>query len=435
MSLSTLFGIPDPFIDLGVAGIFNSGGQASSIYNPNGNSDYNVASASEMANNPWVNRILDFTGLAQGFWNDLTGVTAQSREFQQQEYLMEKEQAYKDPVYQMERMRAAGINGNLAASGIAGSPQSASPSQVSPSMDVAGGVGAAAQGLQAVNSSRLNSSMVRKNDADAEQALAIARNQDMLANAQMLSSAGEFAKNLTSSGLAEIEAIPLALKFIRNGLDGFQNVFNAQGLCRKFDYEMDLLQSQYNTEQQRYRMFEEQANLYVSEEELIASKKAHEDILKDIDNQKLKLIQKYEELAADSDFGIEFAFFRNHPEGSPEYKAFMTFYKDKFYNQELGKQNAEVIKIYNKVFNTLKAEAEWQPFLDMLEEKKEVTMKTIDALYGITGGEIGTIINIFKYIGHAAGYSESGLHGMDGSDVIKEVTAPKENGANLDYGW
>lgn len=75
------------------------------------------------------------------FWNDITGQTKQQKEFEQQEYLMDKENAYNDPRAQMARLRAAGINPNSAASEIAGQNVSASPAQVSSSGDVASALG------------------------------------------------------------------------------------------------------------------------------------------------------------------------------------------------------------------------------------------------------------------------------------------------------
>lgn len=56
----------------------------------------------------------------RGLWADLTGEASQSREFDQQEYLQDKMNEYNTPAAQMARMRAAGINPNLAAQGIAG---------------------------------------------------------------------------------------------------------------------------------------------------------------------------------------------------------------------------------------------------------------------------------------------------------------------------
>lgn len=86
-------------------------------------------------------------------YNDLTGFTAQQAEFEQQEYLMDKQNEYNTPANQMARMQAAGINPNTAAAAIAGGGSlSAQPSQVATNTQgtanalqaVAGGIGSLA---------------------------------------------------------------------------------------------------------------------------------------------------------------------------------------------------------------------------------------------------------------------------------------------------
>lgn len=77
----------------------------------------------------------------QSLWDDLTGVTSQQREFEQQEYLMEKEMDYKNPVTQMALMRQAGINPAVAAQGIAGA---AGAGISAPTVSSSGNQGAAA---------------------------------------------------------------------------------------------------------------------------------------------------------------------------------------------------------------------------------------------------------------------------------------------------
>ena len=78
------------------------------------------------------------------FFAELSGYSSQQREFEQQEYLMDKENEYNTPAAQMARLKAAGINPQLAAAGIAGAPNvSASPAQV------ASNAAGAAQGLNA----------------------------------------------------------------------------------------------------------------------------------------------------------------------------------------------------------------------------------------------------------------------------------------------
>ena len=88
-------------------------------------------------------------------YNDITGQTSQNKEFEQQEYLMDKQNEYNTPVNQMARMKAAGINPNTAAAGIAGTGStSAQPSAVNTNTGgVANAIGSAAGLLGAVGSS------------------------------------------------------------------------------------------------------------------------------------------------------------------------------------------------------------------------------------------------------------------------------------------
>lgn len=65
-------------------------------------------------------------------WDEISGKNSQMREFEQQEYLMDKQNEYNTPANQMARMKAAGINPNTAAAGIAGGGStSAQPQAVS----------------------------------------------------------------------------------------------------------------------------------------------------------------------------------------------------------------------------------------------------------------------------------------------------------------
>lgn len=82
-------------------------------------------------------------------WRELSGENAQMREFQQQEYLQEKQWEYDNPVNQMRRLIAAGVNPALAAQGVAGGNQSAAaPTVASPSSAPAAGLQSATGAVQ-----------------------------------------------------------------------------------------------------------------------------------------------------------------------------------------------------------------------------------------------------------------------------------------------
>lgn len=86
------------------------------------------------------------------FMNEMTGVNSQQREFEQQEYLLEKEQAFAlDYKSKMDAMKEAGINPLTAAAGLAGT--SASPSAPAVATNTGGasaGLGAGANALNAI---------------------------------------------------------------------------------------------------------------------------------------------------------------------------------------------------------------------------------------------------------------------------------------------
>lgn len=113
-------------------------------------------------------------------WRELSGENAQMREFQQQEYLQEKQWEHDDPVYQMKRLIAAGVNPALAAQGVAGGNQSAiAPTVASPSSAPAAGLqsatgavqGAVQTGLDAYEKARLTEVERKKRLADTANTL------------------------------------------------------------------------------------------------------------------------------------------------------------------------------------------------------------------------------------------------------------------------
>lgn len=76
----------------------------------------------------------------QQLWDDLTGFNSQQREFEQQEYLLEKEQAFADPAYQISRYKAAGVNPYAVGGSVSGN------SPAAPAVSNSGSQGAAALG-------------------------------------------------------------------------------------------------------------------------------------------------------------------------------------------------------------------------------------------------------------------------------------------------
>lgn len=92
---------------------------------------------------------------SSNMWAEISGYNSQQREFQQQEYLLEKQQLWNSENARMARMKAAGINPNTAAAGIAGSQSSSgAPSVSSATGAPAAAIGSAASMLGAIGSSR-----------------------------------------------------------------------------------------------------------------------------------------------------------------------------------------------------------------------------------------------------------------------------------------
>lgn len=170
---------------------------------------YGVPSIGERANeNSFENFLLDPTGMVKGFWNDITGVTAQSREFAQQEYLQDKMNAYNSPVEQMKRAKEAGINPNLAAAGIAqaGSQSAQAPSVSSNSSGAAQGLSAVGSAVSGVAGAALTAAQKRNLDASSQEMSANARRTDALLDFEKEQMRANTAKTWIDAGMDSAQA-------------------------------------------------------------------------------------------------------------------------------------------------------------------------------------------------------------------------------------
>lgn len=367
---------------------------------------------------------------------ELLGYNAQQREFAQQEYMFDKEQAIKDPVYQMNRMKAAGINPNMAAQGISGSPQSASPASVSSASGAAAsGFGSIAQGVQSLSNANVNSALADKNKADAEFARANARNADRLADAVVMEKFGILAQSLTKSGMPEIKASQLALKVVRNGIDGLEAVLSADDAVRIIDDEQRNLQAQYDLQLKQYEA--EKAKIRklegeIEEQDYINQLAAIDVQIRDLD---LWFAQSNQELwkRYDGDPNrpiYELCFDMAKKFGgydTTEYQNWVRSLYESSYHVNLGINQAEVTTMYNKVWQSLKADAEWKPYMNMLDEKKQAIMNLLNLF---SGADDSTALNVVKMFLITNGRLEIPTFG-NGSEYIPSVSAPKENGDNF----
>lgn len=113
---------------------------------PEENERYNQYLASQRATSGdlWSQRMNEYTQYQNGessLWSDISGLTSQMREFAQQEYLIDKQNAYNAPAVQMARFRAAGINPQSATAAITGQPSVSAQGPAVPS-DENGSAGA-----------------------------------------------------------------------------------------------------------------------------------------------------------------------------------------------------------------------------------------------------------------------------------------------------
>lgn len=106
---------------------------------------------------------------SSSIFGELTGYNAQQREFAQQEYMQDKIWEHDAPAAQMNRMKAAGINLNTAAAGVAGGNVSApAPAVGSPSSAPGAGLGAIGSFIHDIASANKESQEAKQVESDAE---------------------------------------------------------------------------------------------------------------------------------------------------------------------------------------------------------------------------------------------------------------------------
>ncbi len=137
------------------------------------------------------------------------------------------------------------------------------------------------------------------------------------------------------------------LSLARNGLDGFSSAFNVDSYCRRYNLEMDKIDSEINAENARFENLRQLTNVYRSQAQLEAEKAMHENILRQFDDKKLQVAKKYEAMFADGEGLQQFILAQDFGYNSKEYQAYMKFIQDKFYNQGLGSYEAQVEKAFD----------------------------------------------------------------------------------------
>lgn len=318
---------------------------------PQGNTgyeQYNGNSLGTLGEN-FAGSPLDPFGDVSGFYNDIMGFTEQDRQFAQQEYLMDKENAYNHPAAQMQRMKEAGISAYAAAAGIAGNGSaSAAPSSVGSASPAADPLSAAGKAGELSQSAAVNKSAAEKNLADAEQAKSVARNADRLADAEVLNKAGNFAKALTESGTAEIDAMVLGISVVSGGLAGIMAAFKGDGICRMIETKQAAIEAEYSKTWKEIELAEKQLQL----QPLLYSEQEKKNLLLDIEQRKQtaiaqreqQLTQMWQEYKGDPFLDLyqrQYQLLHDYGADSPQYKSFIAECKNLSYNQAYGTTQAE----------------------------------------------------------------------------------------------
>lgn len=376
-----------------VDGVFDSGNYHSVDYS---------ASAGENIFG-WIGNFVN------GVYNDLTGTTSQQREFAQQEYLIDKQNEYNLPTNQMQRMRDAGINPNIAASGIAGlGAQSAQPSQVNSN------VGGVAQGLDAVGGvadSVANSvstygklkpeidnleSITNANNASARESDANADRTNALIPFEKAEFIGKVSSLLTTSGIPEVVAA-LAGATASDGVDSIIKILKTPDQCRRYDLEMDLLDSQINLENQRFAEIQKHIkemdghiSLMDMQRQYQEALRNHEQTLNGIDKKRKELYDVY---WSDDVMAVGKMILDNY--GQDAFDSWLQVGYDMSYWSSKGSYDAEAEAAYEKAFNAYKAsrdvDVEFADWLVMHEGVKAQIIEIAKALV-VKGGSLESVL-------------------------------------------
>lgn len=191
-------------------------------------------------------------------WNDLTGATEQQKEFEQQEYLIDKQNEYNLPSNQMARMIAAGINPNTAA-GIAGAGSvSAQPSPVSTNVGgPAGAVGAVGDAVSKYSNLQLQ---------EAQKENVIAQTKEIHDNAEsnrLLQAAQRFAA-LKAGGVDSEKAKILSIDYKYSNLEHIQDFYLKQQNIENMRAQYKVIQDEHELKLKEIDSYDERINASVS---------------------------------------------------------------------------------------------------------------------------------------------------------------------------
>lgn len=373
---------------------------------------------------------------SSNLFKELSGYSAQQREFEQQEYLLDKEQSFADERNRMERLKEAGVNPLTAAAGVAGS--AASP--IAPAVSNATGgpsaaFGSAASLMSSANQMSLAGSQNEKNRADAALSWSEERNKDNFYAAQIMGIAGKFAKDMTDAGTPEVDATSIAFSAISKGLGGIGALLKADGVVRRIDKEMrayddrhkidnkqlDIMQRDLDLKQQWLDKgeFEKQSlEIQVARDEL--AKKREEFLTEQW--RRFNGDPALEENARLWDLAQQYGF------DSPQYKSAMRIAYDSHYYTELGGFTANIDTAYDRAFNEWlgqnAANAEYAPYMANIEATKAAILEMIKAVYENPSDPmaiIGKVMNMFAALPYSLKLDNNRV-----SQANKPTTSPRK---------
>lgn len=330
---------------------------------------------------------------------------AQKEQFFQQLYAMDYQNWWNSAPEQMKRAKEAGINPNTAAAGIAGTDGTASLPQVAagaapenPFDTIGNMVDSGMNVAKGVSDMNLNRANADAASAKADLDRANAGNVDRLADADVLDKAGKFALALTGAGLPEIEAMDIGLSTVRNGLDGVAALLKGDSVCRKIDYEINLIDAEYAKKWKEVENLEFENSLLEGKIE----EQVYRTLIAKTEEEKQKLIKWREEqtnglwkrFEGDPNFDLWQTMSNirlKYGEDSPQYKALLKQAKDYIYQQELGRYTAEFEKSYEIAYNNALGNEEVKAFYDQYRNDLDMILEQFKHMLSIAYPETGDL--------------------------------------------
>lgn len=371
--------------------------------------------------------------LFDALYRDFTGETSQQREFEQQEYLLDKMNQFNTPENQLKRLTDAGINPHAAAAAIAGQPtESAQAPQVSTANTApAAALGSASQAVGAINQSANNAAQRRLLDAEAEEKKSIANRTNSLLDFEKEKLVRENALLLQQEGLTYWEAYSASVTYLyadERERAHLALLMSQDAEARKHVSLMSKMMDQ----------IDKQVEVYDAE---ISKANADGDLAraKALESQKsafyTEQLGKHQELynqgfialgydpSLDADKGVMVLY----ATGKDPSKIYDNLSKAS-YARSFGERAAQVDTAYNKVLAEAKAKAEvdaqYAPYFAAIENNQEVIKKMLDLYYdlNLTMDPSSWIAAILK--------RTNGLINGQFAPVIKTPQAPPEGDPN-----